>query len=68
MADRDRKHNIVVPVTREELDQVHHLSATTDEPIVRMVRRLLRAEYASTFGDAPAPAAKLKHDGGRKAR
>ena len=63
----DRHHNIVVPVSREELDQAHRLSDTADEPIARMLRRGIRSEYARTVGEEPAPPARLKHDGRRKA-
>jgi len=52
---RERKHNLVVRVDDEELDMVHALSESTDEPAARIVRRFIRDAYGARFGATPPP-------------
>lgn len=57
----DRPHNLVIPVTRDELDRAHRLADVGDEALSQMVRRWIRTEYQKAFGAEAPPPAKLKH-------
>jgi len=51
----------VVKVTDEQLNMLHRLASDGDEPIARIVRRLVQREYVERYGLNPPPKAKLKH-------
>ena len=57
----ERERNLVVRVDDEELAMAHALADAGDEPIARVVRRMIRHEYADKFGTAKPPKPKLKH-------
>lgn len=58
-APKDR--TLVVKVTDEQLNMLHRLASDGDEPIARIVRRLVQREYIERYGLNPPPKAKLKH-------
>lgn len=61
MVMHERERNLVVRVDDEELAMAHALADAGDEPIARVVRRMIRHEYADKFGTAKPPKPKLKH-------
>jgi hypothetical protein len=50
-----REHNLVTRLSDEEIAMAKALSEALDEPMTRLVRRLLRAEYVSRIGLKPPP-------------
>lgn len=57
-----RERNLVVKCTDAELNMLHRMSDDGDEPIARIVRRLVTAAYVARYGVETPPAAKLKHE------
>jgi hypothetical protein len=57
----DRNRNLVVRLDEQELAMAKAVAEATDEPMTRLVRRLLRDAYVSRFGlTPPAPHAAAK--------
>ncbi len=52
---------MVLRVSDDELAMAHALAEAQDEPIARIVRRIIRDQYVARFGVTPPPAPKLKH-------
>lgn len=52
-------------MTDGELHMAHAVAEAEDESIGRYLRRVVSADYARRFGDAPPPEAKLRPGPGR---
>jgi hypothetical protein len=52
-----RENNLVTRLDDDEIAMIRELSAATDEPMTRVVRRLIRAAYVDRFGVGRAPSA-----------
>jgi hypothetical protein len=57
---KDREHNLVIRVDRDELAMAHALADDRDEPIARMLRRFIRDSYQARFGSGKPPEPRLK--------
>lgn len=57
----EREKNLVLRVSDDELAMAHALADVQDEPIARVVRRLLQHAYVERFGTKKPPTPKLKH-------
>jgi hypothetical protein len=64
----ERPHQLVIPVSPDELAQIHALAEDGDEPATHLVRRMLKAEYRRRFGDAAPPPLTLKFERRRSAK
>jgi hypothetical protein len=51
-----RENNLVTRLDDEEIAMMHALSEATDEPMTRIVRRLIRTAYVDRFGIGRPPA------------
>lgn len=56
----DRPKTLTIKVSEDELLMAHAIADAGDESIGRYVRRVVAADYARRFGDAPPPKVKLK--------
>ena len=50
-----RENNLVTRLDDEEIAMVRALSVATDEPMTRIVRRLIRTAYVDRFGIGRPP-------------
>ena len=62
----ERVHNLVTPVSREEMAKIHRIAEARDLPITFVIRNLVRDAYTAQFGDEPPPPIVLRTE--RKAK
>lgn len=51
----ERMRTLTIRMTDEELSQAHAVAEAGDESVGRYLRRVVAADYARRFGEAPAP-------------
>lgn len=56
----DRIHTLSIKMSPSELDMAHAIADAGDESIGRYLRRVVAADYARRFGEAPPPPAPRK--------
>jgi len=56
-----KERTLVAKITDEQMNMLHRIADDGDEPLARVVRRLIQTAYVERYGLEKPPKATLKH-------